>query len=386
MGGVMTLDDVSITASAPGPVSPAGNAGGDDLTLRVNGALLAGWKTFSVTRGIELLPSIAQMTFSEVDPTLVGVAPVAPFSPIVAYLGADKILDGYVDVYAPEIEAARHLVTAACRSKCEDIVDCSVDVEALASATGTWQISAGTIGQAARRLVAPYGISVVLPDDDPPLNPQYPIAVQPGMTVYHVIEELARMTQMLVWDDANGALVISRVGTKRAANALFEGQDIKVGAARLSGDQRYARVMAIGQYFFSDINGPHLSFKATATDTQVPRPRLLIVPIDLPGPDGKWVTQRAQWEVARRLGRSRAVRIVTPGWRDVAGTLWQPNTVVNINSPSLKISEDMLISEVTWARSEAGTTSTLLCAPPQAFSIAPFTFKPLITTDPATGA
>ena len=140
--------------------------------------------------------------------------------------------------------------------------------------------------------------------------------------------------------------------------------------------------MAIGQYFFADKSGPHISFKAVATDTQVPRNRLLIVPVDMPGPDGKWVTQRAQWEVARRLGRSRAVQVAVTGWRDITGALWQPNTLVRITAPSLKIDEDILISQVTWRRGPGGTTTVMLCAPPQAFELAPLTFRPLITTGP----
>jgi len=211
------------------------------------------------------------------------------------------------------------------------------------------------------------------------------IAVQPGMTVYQIIEELARVTQMLIWDDAQGNLVLSKgsaVGSKRAGSALVEEVNVEVAAARISGDQRYSKVVVFGQYHLSDQSGPHLSFEGTAVDNQVPRNRLLMVPIDMPGPDNKWTNQRAQWEVSRRLGRSRAVRIVVTGWRDGNDALWQPNTIVNVQAPELKISEDMLISQCTWMRDETGTKTILLCAPPAAFRPPPFTFKPLVTLDP----
>lgn len=357
----------------------------DDLVIKCNGATVSVWQSFTVTRGIELLPSTCEITATERLPSMPSDAVVAPFDVCEVFLGADKILTGYVDVYAPEADAEHHEVTIGARSKTEDVVDCSVDVDALSAANGgSWQIKSATIGQAAKMLCEPYGIKVVLPDDDPPLNVQYPIAVQPGMTVYHVIEELARMTQMLIWDNENGDLVISRVGTKRA-DPLVEGTNLKVEAARLSGDQRYQSVKVFGTYYFADQNGPHISYEGTATDSQVPRKRLLMIPIDMPGPDGKWVTQRAQWEVARRLGRSRVVRAVVTGLRDSKGALWQPNTVSRVQMPTMKIpGEDMVVAQVTWSRNQSGTTTTLMCAPPEAFKIAPFTFRPLITLDPAT--
>ena len=78
-----------------------------------------------------------------------------------------------------------------------------------------------------------------------------------------------------------------------------------------------------------------------------PGSRLLMIPTDLPGPNGLYAQQRADWEVARRYGRSREVQITVTGFRESAGVLWEVNTVVNIRVPSLKISgEDMVIARV----------------------------------------
>ena len=61
-----------------------------------------------------------------------------------------------------------------------------------------------------------------------------------------------------------------------------------------------------------------------------PGSRLLMIPTDLPGPNGLYAQQRADWEVARRYGRSREVQITVTGFRESAGVLWEVNTVVNI--------------------------------------------------------
>ena len=104
----------------------------------------------------------------------------------------------------------------------------------------------------------------------------------------------------------------------------------------------------------------------------MPRKRLLMIVQDPPGPEGKWAKQRAEWEVARRYGRSRTVDIIVTGWRDGSDTLWTPNTVVNVSAPNLKLDEDMIIARVTWLRGPAGTQTRLSCMPPQGLEPAPF--------------
>jgi hypothetical protein len=47
--------------------------------------------------------------------------------------------------------------------------------------------------------------------------------------------------------------------------------------------------------------------------------------------------RRAQWEVARRYGRSQAVTLVADSWRDAAGKLWEPNTLAPVDLPELRL-------------------------------------------------
>jgi prophage tail gpP-like protein len=78
--------------------------------------------------------------------------------------------------------------------------------------------------------------------------------------------------------------------------------------------------------------------------------------------------QRAQWEMARRVGRSQALHVTCDTWRDSAGTLWTPNAMAQINLPSCKLSNaKWLISEVTFNRGAEGTTAELVLMPKTAF-------------------
>ena len=105
----------------------------------------------------------------------------------------------------PSYDKTQHRVRLIGRSKTEDIVNCSPDVDAVG-----YFVTSKTIEAAARTFCNSYGVGVVLPDGeaDLPPNAQY-ISVIAGYSAYFVIEELARSVGMLVWDDAVGNLVIS---------------------------------------------------------------------------------------------------------------------------------------------------------------------------------
>jgi prophage tail gpP-like protein len=82
----------------------------------------------------------------------------------------------------------------------------------------------------------------------------------------------------------------------------------------------------------------------------------------------------ALWEANRRLGRSRLARVTVVGWRDGAGKLWTPNSIVSVQLPTAKIrGEDRLISEVTFLRSgEEGTQCVITVMPKEGLSPQPF--------------
>jgi prophage tail gpP-like protein len=246
------------------------------------------------------------------------------------------------------------------------------------TATGTnmWQLHVKTLGEAARKICEPHGIEVVTPDGDAPFpaaSPSQAFNIYPGYTGYALLEEMARAVGMLLWDDEKGRLVISKGATGgRAASAIIEGQNAEVVEANLTADQRFARYMVVGQGP-SDINGHINAIGEIAKDPEAAklRHRTRIIPFELPGLD-EYQTKRAQWEANRRYGRSLLVRVTVTGWRDGAGKLWKPNTLVSVDLPAAKIKGDRVIAEAVWQRGEQGTQTILTLMPPKALDVQPF--------------
>ena len=78
------------------------------------------------------------------------------------------------------------------------------------------------------------------------------------------------------------------------------------------------------------------------------------------------------------MGRSMQVHLSTDSWRDSEGTLYEPNTLVDIDLPGLKLKpKTWLIADVTYMKDEQGTRADLVIMPPQAFYQEPITLYPI---------
>jgi prophage tail gpP-like protein len=83
---------------------------------------------------------------------------------------------------------------------------------------------------------------------------------------------------------------------------------------------------------------------------------------------------RANWEMARRRGRSQAAVVTVDSWRDTAGTLWTPNALAPIQLPARKLMPPTpwVIAEVNFILDlERGTVADLTLMAPEAFTPAP---------------
>ena len=346
----------------------------DDLSLILTdrGLTLTGWNSFRVTRGIERCPGDFELTMTERYPGELQKVVVGVGNAFEARLGNDLVIAGYIDRFAPSIAAGQHSIQVSGRSKCADLVDCAAE----------WpsnQISHSTALSIAQKLCKPYaGLSASATGRHGDMIPQFNIMW--GETAFEIIERVCRYQALLAYDGPDGNLILSEVGTKKAASGFKEGVNVQSASIVYSGDQRYS------QYVVRRLNFDNLSdaglggdILMTFDDPQITRHRrryIIVESGDTAG--GDVALRRGAWEASRRAGRSFQVRITTDNWRDSAGALWTPNTLVPLELLSLHIaSAEWLISEVTFKRDESGTTAELVIMPPGAFDVEPLLWFPL---------
>jgi len=342
----------------------------EEVTLTIGGQAMAGWTDIRITQGIERLPSDFSIGLTERYPGELAQVVAKPGAACTVEAGGDVVITGYVDRFVPSLSAGQHSITVVGRSKCADLVDCAAE----------WpggQISGATAQGIAEKLAAVYGIGVQCTVQDLPVIPQFNLML--GESAFEVIERVSRYSALLAYDLPTGDLRLAQVGTERAASGFAEGQNVLDAQVEYSADQRYSDYQVFLQAVdvLTDLgDGGNLIF--TIKDPNVARHRGLILIAEAGGGGNEIAQKRALWEMARRAGHSRVVRLTCDSWRDSGGRLWRPNTVAPVRLPTLKlVANDFVIGQVTFQRDDQrGTTAELMLMSPDAFRPQPILLQP----------
>ena len=357
-------------------VGGAGDVDPDQATLIIDGGQFTGWLDVSVTRGIEIMPSHFTFAMTDPDDVTKSVMTGAPGKQFQLLLGADLVMTGYIDRYNPFLRPGARGVGIQGRSLCQDLVDCSVDETKLPG----MQISGGSLADIATKVAQPYGVVVKSASTGKNL-PIPQMNVNLGERPYQLIERIARYEAILVHDDETGALVLDSVGSTQMASGAVEGVNVEAASVSLAMDQRYSDIAVYQITNWTAFDIASLPTPATSHDPTVPRYRRLVLASEQVAPGLNLAQQRADWEKARRYGRSQALSVTLDCWRDSAGTLWRPNALMSVDVPHCRLTGlNWLIAQVTFRRSgRNGTRAELILMPPEAFQVEPTLLLPFDT-------
>jgi prophage tail gpP-like protein len=351
----------------------------DELLLKLPKYVIGGWMDIRVTRGIERCPNDFEIRMTESYPGQASQVVVQAGDPCQVLLGKDVVLTGYVDRVMRSLTGRTHEITVTGRGKCQDLVDCSALWEGN-------QITNSNILQVAQKLAKPYGISVssVRGQDVGLPIPMFNFGL--GESAFSIIETMCRYRAFLAYELPDGSLHLERVSTRRAASGLREGVNVEEAYTYHAMDERFSKYdsFLVSVDLFRDAGEGGNLLKAVL-DAGVPRFRHRYVHVEAPPAMGEDVMlSRARWEANRRAGRSFQVRVKTDVWRDSAGKLYEPNTLIEVDLPSLKVAkQDLLIGDVSYSADASGTHCELLLMPPKAFDVQPATYPGWLDVVPA---
>jgi prophage tail gpP-like protein len=155
------------------------------------------------------------------------------------------------------------------------------------------------------------------------------------------------------------------------ATPLVLGKNVLKASGRFSWRDRYSTYTVKGQTNGTDdwFGEQAAQPVGTATDTAITRHRPLTLLAEEQA-DTATAQTRAEWERNVRSGRSRSVTYTVQGWTH-SGGLWQLNRIVTVQDDYLGISQDLLLSGVTFRLGEGGTLADLTVCPPETFSRTP---------------
>lgn len=337
----------------------------DELTLQAGGREISGWEEVRVTRSIERCPSDFEIVMTELYPGEPDIVTVQPGDECSVRLGDDVVLTGYVDRVAYSLAAGHHVTTVIGRSKCADLVDCAAE----------WpggQIMASDALGIAQKLAEPYGITVTAPGSKGVRVQQFNLML--GESAWEIIERVCRFGALLAYDQPDGNLLLTEAAQVTAGSGFVEGDNVQACTMTTSMDQRYSIYTCVMQSMdrTKDL-GEGGNLLAFAGDQGVPRHRPRVIISEAPSGGQDFAQKRVTWEANRRIGRAAQLNVVADSWRDRAGKLWTPNTLVPLALPSMKCGSEAqkelwLITEVSYRRDgQNGTVAALTIMRPEAF-------------------
>ncbi len=345
--------------------------GPDIPLLLVDGQKYSGWTGFSVERSLtQAAGSFSLATAMAENGNAKLSWPVDPFTPVRIALGDDVLLTGFVDVVAPLLDHGQHGIQLSGRSRTADLVDCMTEVDG-------GEFRASSLDAIARAICAPFGLEVVVRAD---MGDPFPIAaVNRSETAWQFLEQLCRLRGVLLTDDAEGRVVLTSVSETRASASLVQGLNIESASATLDVSKRFSKYIIRSQTpigsaagSWEDVagegeglpsgGGVGIAVHGEATDPDVPRYRPYIAAaehaLDQAGAQG-----RAQWQATYARGRAAVLKLRVQGWRDDAGALWQPNTLVPVKAPWLRLEQDLLVVSASYRLDAKGRSTTLTLGP-----------------------
>lgn len=339
----------------------------DTVKLAINGSFFEGWQSISIKRSMKAISGAFTLGVQTKWAHKMEAWKISPFDTAILLIGDEELITGYVDEVAPSIDADALGVTVSGRDKTGDMVDCSVDQNPSA-----WtNISLLTLG---KRVASEFGVGITVdPTAQSVVNTPFPSwKINQGESAFETLDRAAKLRGILLTNDGKGNIVYTRAGTSKTASDIVQGVNMLTARARYDMKNRFSRITVKAQDGGLDGATPDVDFspKASATDSGVPRFRPLMI-IAEGAASATICKQRANWEVSNRVGKSTAVSITIPGWRQGDGSLWKPNQVCRVNAPGIGLNTDLLVSEVIFNKEKENTTTELLLEPASAYTADP---------------
>jgi prophage tail gpP-like protein len=331
------------------------------VKLKVNGLLFGGWKQLRAEVGIEQCSGAFELSVMDRWAEQAQAWQIKPGDDCELLMANQTVITGYVDAVRPHIEKAAHSIRISGRDRTMDLIDCSAIYK-----SGQWK--GVKLDRIARDIARPFSIEVSAVGDMGDVFDSFHI--EEGERAFETIDRAARMRSRLVTTDGTGRLIITTASKGKAVATLAEGDNIYSAELDVSWKERYSEIIVKGQGKGDDKEyGEKVAHgKASSKDEAIKRYRPLIV-IAEHHAKGPKLSQRAEWERNVRRGRGTRSTIKVQGWTKPDGTLWKPNELASVLSPTLYIEQDLLIAKCVYTLAENGTFTEMQLVHPAAFDI-----------------
>ncbi|MGC4411269.1 Mu P family protein [Rhizobium rosettiformans] len=367
------------------------------IKLSIDGVAYDQWVSAEVTRDLKDFSGAFSFTFRDKVrsrrslpfATNAAVRELRPGPAVEIRIGRRLVLKGFVERVDPDSGDRQASIVVSGRDVTGDLIDGA----AMANEAEFFNVK---LEEAARRIAAPYGLSVRSEIDTGEPFSRYGIDL--AETAFSAIEKGARSRHALVLSDGIGGIIITRTGQTRApvelrypGNVLYSrgsfshegrysetivrGQGEKAGKARGSAAlDSTAEPIASESREDGDGSATEKERKGTvatgrARDEEITRHRP-IVHLARSKADNVSAQDEADWRM--RTARAEGEQFThTMKGHTIAGEPWTVNQIAAVSDAFLGVYRDLLISQVKFLEDAAGIVTELGYESPEAFDKAP---------------
>lgn len=349
------------------------------LGIILDGVEYTGFTKAIVTRNIEDVASTFKFTATSSEDKLI---PIREGDKVIIVADEKhKILTGYIDEYNINYNDKKHETTINGRSLTLDIVDSTV------KATDTFE-NVGFV-TLCKENVSEFGIKVI---NQAPLFRDFEDIDSPetGQKIFGFLESFARKRQVLLTDNEDGDLVITRASSEISPNGLInkingKNNNIKSGSRKIDLSQLFNEYIGVSQ--LDPINFKELSDDfGVPIDTKKFLPKFLVEEVGIAfddqirsprrleffteeTTDSFTLQDRAKWELSIRRARAFEYKCVVQG-HTMNDIVWKPNILHQIDDDFARVFGQFLLKRLTYNYSlDEGSTTELVFTNKNAYTL-----------------
>ncbi len=269
------------------------------------------------------------------------------------YLGNDKILTGKLYERESEVTSTESKLNIGGWSHTADLIDSTV--------SPPFQYNRTTLKNLAEKLIKPTGIKVIWESS----NTTKFRRVKIGKTekIFSALNKLALQVGVVLSSDRDGNALFVDPASTGTVGTLKEGTStLPSFKIKQDGRKQFSKYKVYG-------TGPRKRISAISIDKNVPVSRMTTQTAN--DIENKDIQGAADYRRNLAVANMLTFDLPVVGWAAPNGKLWEENTLVTVDSPSLFLPEGgftFLIKQVGFDWSVSGVTATLSLVPPTVYT------------------
>ncbi len=331
----------------------------DEVALLIDGKRFRFWTSIKLTRSIDNMDTL-DIT-APFEPELASFKETfRPFSfkPIEITVGGDPLFKGTMVSVIPTLTESKTIQVSA-YSTPGVLNDCTAPASAYPLEYNKQNLQAIT-----NAVIKPFGLSSVFEAEPGAVFER--VAINPGQKLLDFLSDLARQRNLVISSTERGEILFRKsVESGTPVARLRQGESPVISVTPTFNPQEY----------YSHVTGIEPVVVGLAGDVYtVKNGRLenLLRPFTFQAQDSESGTlqEAVEAKAGRMFGNMVSYKLAVNTWRDPAGNLWEPNTLVKLQSDNAMIYSEynLVIRSVDFSRDTRSQAATLDLVIPGSFS------------------